>query len=46
MSRREGEGSWGLLAVGGGGNGRELCGLSYSLMDHCKLYFWPVECER
>ena len=35
-------GSWGLLA----GGGRELCGLSYSLMDHCKLYFWPVECER
>ena len=38
-------GSWGLLAWGWG-NGRELCGLSYSLMDHCKLYFWPVECER
>lgn len=36
-------GSWGLLADG---DGRELCGLSYSLMDHCKLYFWPVECER
>ena len=34
--------SWGLLA---GGDGRELCGFSYSLMDHCKLYFWPVECE-
>ena len=30
---------------GGGGNGRELCGLSYLLMDHCKLYFGLVECE-
>ena len=45
MSRREGEGSWGLLAGGGGVDGRELCGFSYSLLDHCKLFFWPVECE-
>ena len=28
-----------------GGDARELCGFSYSLMDHCKLYFWRVECE-